>query len=127
MQAAAPVPVSAALPSAPVPDSRFQSPEPVLLTAGQLGGSASRAALEDLRSVPHSLHSGMDLRSVPHSLQPGMALPSLPEDLAVKDPLGLSAGSLSMASSGGLVAWSKNLRPDDISPQATLVNFLMPA
>lgn len=52
-------------------------------------------------------------------------LPALPEDSVAKDPLGMSMGSLSMASSGGMIAWSKNLQPDDISPHATLVNLLM--
>uniref|UniRef100_A0A7S1LFV0 Uncharacterized protein n=1 Tax=Alexandrium catenella TaxID=2925 RepID=A0A7S1LFV0_ALECA len=40
-------------------------------------------------------------------------LPTLPED-----PF-----SLSMGSSGGLIAWSKNLKPDDLSPSASLTNF----
>mmetsp|Transcript_82824 Transcript_82824/g.230020 ORF Transcript_82824/g.230020 Transcript_82824/m.230020 type:complete len:319 (+) Transcript_82824:74-1030(+) len=41
------------------------------------------------------------------------SLPTLPED-----PL-----SLSMGSSGGLIAWSKNLRPDNLSPSASLTEF----
>eukprot|EP00448_Togula_jolla_P041502 CAMPEP_0170644654 /NCGR_PEP_ID=MMETSP0224-20130122/42613_1 /TAXON_ID=285029 /ORGANISM="Togula jolla, Strain CCCM 725" /LENGTH=274 /DNA_ID=CAMNT_0010975721 /DNA_START=26 /DNA_END=850 /DNA_ORIENTATION=+ len=45
-------------------------------------------------------------------------LPSLPED-----PLNLSR---SMASSGGLIAWSKNLKPEELSPHATMVNLLRP-
>mmetsp|Transcript_45665 Transcript_45665/g.132246 ORF Transcript_45665/g.132246 Transcript_45665/m.132246 type:complete len:291 (-) Transcript_45665:12-884(-) len=40
-------------------------------------------------------------------------LPPLPED-----PF-----SLSMGSSGGLIAWSKNLKPDDLSPSASLTGF----
>eukprot|EP00930_Biecheleria_cincta_P024085 TRINITY_DN17289_c0_g1_i2.p1 TRINITY_DN17289_c0_g1~~TRINITY_DN17289_c0_g1_i2.p1 ORF type:complete len:314 (-),score=59.94 TRINITY_DN17289_c0_g1_i2:66-1007(-) len=42
-------------------------------------------------------------------------LPSLPED-----PLG---ASMDMGGSGGLIEWSKNLQPDDLSPQATLASF----
>lgn len=42
-------------------------------------------------------------------------LPSLPED-----PLG---ASMDMGGSGGLIEWSKNLHPDDLSPQATLASF----
>ena len=34
------------------------------------------------------------------------------------DPL-----SLSMGSSGGLIAWSKGLQPDALSPQASLATF----
>mmetsp|Transcript_11173 Transcript_11173/g.24658 ORF Transcript_11173/g.24658 Transcript_11173/m.24658 type:complete len:282 (+) Transcript_11173:194-1039(+) len=43
-------------------------------------------------------------------------LPSLAED-----PLGITSASLN--SSGGLIAWSKNLQADDLSPQATLTRF----
>jgi len=42
-------------------------------------------------------------------------LPPLPED-----PVDLS---MSLGSSGGLIAWSKNLRPDELSPPATLASF----
>jgi len=44
-----------------------------------------------------------------------LPLPSLPED-----PLG---ASMDMGGSGGLIEWSKNLHPDDLSPQATLASF----
>eukprot|EP00435_Cladocopium_sp_Y103_P027848 s2649_g6.t2 len=35
-----------------------------------------------------------------------------------RDPL-----MLSMSSSAGLIAWSKNLQPDELSPQASLASF----
>lgn len=37
-----------------------------------------------------------------------------------EDPLNLS---MSMGSSAGLIAWSKNLKPDELSPRATLAGF----
>lgn len=52
-----------------------------------------------------------------HHARMDWPLPSLPED-----PL-----SASMGSSGGLIAWSKNLYSDDPSPQATLASFFQPA
>eukprot|EP00931_Biecheleriopsis_adriatica_P115242 TRINITY_DN9105_c0_g1_i2.p1 TRINITY_DN9105_c0_g1~~TRINITY_DN9105_c0_g1_i2.p1 ORF type:complete len:317 (-),score=53.48 TRINITY_DN9105_c0_g1_i2:1-951(-) len=48
------------------------------------------------------------------------ALPTLHE----KDPLSMS---MSMGSSGGLINWSKNLQPEELSPQATLASFFQPA
>lgn len=46
-------------------------------------------------------------------------LPSLPEDP-------LNTTSMSMGSSGGLIAWSKNLQAEEASPQATLASFFKP-
>lgn len=43
-----------------------------------------------------------------------------------QDPLALSMSAESMGGSGGLIAWSKNLRPEDLSPDVTLSNFLRP-
>jgi len=39
------------------------------------------------------------------------------------DPLALSISGDSMGGSGGLIAWSKNLRPDDLSPCVTLASL----
>jgi hypothetical protein len=47
------------------------------------------------------------------AIMPPQSLPTLSED-----PL---MGT--MGSSGGLISWSKNLRPDDLSPPATLLSF----
>jgi len=43
-----------------------------------------------------------------------------------QDPLALSMSAESMGGSGGLIAWSKNLRPEDLSPDVTLASFLRP-
>jgi len=42
------------------------------------------------------------------------------------DPLAMSLSAESMGGSGGLIAWSKNLRPEDLSPDLTLAGFLLP-
>jgi len=39
------------------------------------------------------------------------------------DPMGLSATA---GSSGGLIAWSKNLRPEELSPELSLANLFRP-
>mmetsp|Transcript_27740 Transcript_27740/g.82726 ORF Transcript_27740/g.82726 Transcript_27740/m.82726 type:complete len:299 (+) Transcript_27740:79-975(+) len=83
---------------------------------------ADRALVELNASMnacePRQQESGhdMDSRRVESPLG---RLPSLPED-----PLNLS---MSMGSSGGLIAWSKNLRADDSSPRATLSSFFIPS
>lgn len=40
-----------------------------------------------------------------------------------RDPLGLS---LTAGSSGGLIAWSKNLKPEELSSEVTLESLLRP-
>lgn len=47
-----------------------------------------------------------------------------PERQADDDPLAKSLSGTSMGGSGGLIAWSKNLRPEDLSPEVTLSSFL---
>jgi hypothetical protein len=43
-----------------------------------------------------------------------------------QDPFALSLSAESMGGSGGLIAWSKNLKLEDVSPDVTLANFLRP-
>jgi len=63
------------------------------------------------------LQASMDVREDTH----------LPEPPAWgkghEDPLTVSFSAESMGGSGGLIAWSKNLRPEDLSPDATLASF----
>lgn len=59
------------------------------------------------------LQASMDVREEPH-----------PEPLSGKDPMALSMSLESMNGSGGLIAWSKNLRPEDLSSDVTLASFL---
>jgi hypothetical protein len=41
-----------------------------------------------------------------------------------QDPMAMSMSADSMGGSGGLIAWSKNLRPEDLSTDVTLASFL---
>eukprot|EP00933_Yihiella_yeosuensis_P051114 TRINITY_DN4895_c1_g4_i3.p1 TRINITY_DN4895_c1_g4~~TRINITY_DN4895_c1_g4_i3.p1 ORF type:complete len:340 (+),score=69.26 TRINITY_DN4895_c1_g4_i3:102-1121(+) len=56
----------------------------------------------------------------PHELH-HLRLPSLPED-----PAAITQMSMSMGSSGGLIDWCKNLKPEELSPTATLASFFNP-
>jgi len=62
------------------------------------------------------LQASMDVRDDAHH-------PELSMRRVEEDPLALSMTAESMGGSGGLIAWSKNLRPEDLSHDATLASF----
>jgi hypothetical protein len=41
------------------------------------------------------------------------------------DPLAMSSMSVQSTASNDLINWSKNLRPEDLSPEATLASFFI--
>lgn len=85
------------------------------------GSSDLDVALDRLKSSMQ-MHETVDDTDFSHRSgrdRETVRLPSLPEDPT-------SQMSMSMGSSGGLLDWCKNLKPDEISPHATLANFFLP-
>ena len=87
-----------------------------------LGGDESSPPNAGVENLPEEKHSSPE-RSKEGD---GRPLPTVKESETLsprkeKDPL-----MLSMGSSAGLIAWSKNLQPDELSPQASLASFFPP-
>merc|ERR1712146_454399 len=92
------------------------SPAPVaVVDADSFTPDFDRALIE--------LQASMDVREEAHRPPP---LPEPFSGRGEEDPLSLSLSAESMGGSGGLIAWSKNLRPEDLSPDVTLASFLRP-
>lgn len=72
----------------------------------------------DFDRALHDLQASMNVREEVHHPEPFSGR-------GQEDPMALSM-SESMGGSGGLIAWSKNLRPEDLSPDVTLASFLRP-
>jgi len=86
-----------------------------------LGGDESSPPSAGVENLPEEKHSSPE-----RSEGDGRPLPTVKESETLsprkeKDPL-----MLSMGSSAGLIAWSKNLQPDELSPQASLASFFPP-
>mmetsp|Transcript_80440 Transcript_80440/g.172140 ORF Transcript_80440/g.172140 Transcript_80440/m.172140 type:complete len:310 (-) Transcript_80440:35-964(-) len=80
----------------------------------QLNSSSSTAALVPTSAAsPAPVMAQHQASGDDEAACSAWSLPPLPEDPFAMD----------LDSSGGLIAWSKNLRPDELSPQATLASF----
>jgi hypothetical protein len=73
----------------------------------------------DFDRALHELQVSMDVREEGYRPEPFSGR-------GQEDPLALSMSAESMGGSGGLIAWSRNLRPEDLSPDVTLASFLRP-
>lgn len=86
------------------------SPAPVAIDKDSVTPDFDRAL--------NQLQASMDNHEEPHRI----ASPDLFNKQ--QDPMSMSMSADSMGGSGGLIAWSKNLRPEDLSTDVTLASFL---
>jgi len=90
----------------------------------QISPSAALVAIDkdsftpDFDRALNQLQASMDNHEEAHRL------PSPDPYSRQVDPLAMSMSADSMNGSGGLIAWSKNLRPEDLSADVTLASFL---
>merc|ERR1711865_381418 len=96
------------------PSRQLPAAAPVALDADSATPDFDRALIE--------LQASMDVREETHLPEPAW---ERGHERGHEDPLALSLSAESMGGSGGLIAWSKNLRPEDLSPDVTLSSFLL--